>query len=281
MTGWELPNPEGTLSLEQSDQLASFLDLYPLAAHHSQQRTLAVIRRCAPGLNLPPREDGWEYQLFLFTPTSMARFPLPYGLEFKRLEWEQNLLLFETENGIVLASRAELGRLQFAEDPDSVFAGFTGAVPAAPAPITTTELESEVLGTMKPAEFEDWWEGRAVKVSLLGGVELGVTFTDLNPDADPGFLEEADRALQSFLAKTLEERSQISALVKENCDDFIAAVGIEDWNREMAQLTEPDDIWEFVRPRAIRIARRHRRDRSLYVQVECECDWGDELLSKL
>ncbi|MCA9781645.1 MAG: hypothetical protein KC800_33235 [Candidatus Eremiobacteraeota bacterium] len=138
------------------------------------------------------------------------------------------------------------------------------------------QLQSKVLGPMKQVEFDDWWEGRSVDVPLLGGLTLPVTFLDLNPSSDPSFVDEADAALQKFLAKTLEDRGRISPLVKQNCGDFLDAVGVDDWNLQMAQITQPDDIWDFVHPKAIRINRRRRRDKALYLQIECECDWEEE-----
>jgi hypothetical protein len=59
--------------------------------------------------------------------------------------------------------------------------------------------------------------------------------------------------------------------VFKNYQDFADAV--EDVGVE---IEDSASVWNHVRPTGIYLDRRHRRDKDIYVQVACNCDWEIE-----
>jgi hypothetical protein len=44
----------------------------------------------------------------------------------------------------------------------------------------------------------------------------------------------------------------------------------------LAEMTEKNEIWNFVYPSDIYVSKRHRRDEDIYIAVSCRCGWDDE-----
>jgi len=139
------------------------------------------------------------------------------------------------------------------------------------------EIESKVIGKLIQDEsFPDWWGCEAVKIPFFDNEELAITFTEFEPAKDRAFIDEADIALANFLALTKNDRIAISDLVFKNCCDCIEEIGEEDFCEELRELKDAKAIWDFVRPEEIYVTRRSRRDKNIYIQIACECDWEEE-----
>jgi hypothetical protein len=139
------------------------------------------------------------------------------------------------------------------------------------------EIISDVIGPLKQNElFEDWWESREIEIPFFGNIKLKVVFMDFEPDHDKEFIEEADNSLKNFLGLNVTDRNKISELVYKNCMDFLESVQFDDADEKLRQIKEKNDIWNFVKPTNINVSRRHRRDKDIYIHIDCECDWEEE-----
>jgi hypothetical protein len=275
MTGWELPNPSEHL-LPTSSELQSFLDSYALASINDEANMVAVIRRCDPGLNAPPEGDQQEAQLHFFGIGFWTRYPLPQSLTYLALDYEGRTLVFQTDEGEVRTNISQMGKLQGLSEEAQLrqaFLALQDVWPRPRPPIQATQLQSRVLGEMRPSQFEDWWAGNSLALPYFGHLKLPVTFTNLHPEEDPEFLEEADRALENFLKLGPEQRHTGTPRLLANCKEFLEMCGSDE---QLAELEKLKDIWEWVTPTQLYVTRRARRDRALYIQVSCQCHWEEE-----
>ena len=85
--------------------------------------------------------------------------------------------------------------------------------------------------------------------------------------------DEFEVAVRNFLALTVADRALATPHVYKNYLDFAYAVGPDDLEVE---IDDPDEVWNHVHPRAVRVRRRHRREARVYVVVAAECDWEPE-----
>lgn len=138
-------------------------------------------------------------------------------------------------------------------------------------------ITSNIIGDLKQNnQFDDWWESEPIEIPFFDQKKLKITFTDLIPESDPNFLSEADQALQSFLSKSSIDRFALSSLAYKNCMDFLNSVGYDDADKPLWDIKGKNEIWNFIYPYDIYVTRRHRRDRDIYINVTCECEWEQE-----
>jgi hypothetical protein len=79
--------------------------------------------------------------------------------------------------------------------------------------------------------------------------------------------------VHAFLNLDDSARLAASPYVFKNYRDFADAIGDEDVGCE---IRDPREVWGFIKPTEIRISRRPRRDRAIYVQIVAECQWEPE-----
>jgi len=140
----------------------------------------------------------------------------------------------------------------------------------------SNEIKSKVIGQLKQDKYNPtWWIGKKVKIPFFEDEKLTITFIDYTPEEDKSFVEEADKALMNFLELTEKDKFTISELVYKNYTDFLEMVG-EDADEFRLEINENNEIWDFVYPSEIYVSRRDRRDKDIYVQIACECDWEEE-----
>jgi hypothetical protein len=138
-------------------------------------------------------------------------------------------------------------------------------------------ITSSIIGELKQNDqFDDWWESKPVEVQFFDNKKLKITFMDLVPESDPNFINEADQALKSFLEKKTNDRLELSELAYQNCMDFLSAVEYDEADKPLWEIKNINEIWNFIYPKDIYIARRHRRDKDIYINVTCECEWEQE-----
>jgi hypothetical protein len=139
-------------------------------------------------------------------------------------------------------------------------------------------ITSQVAGELTQDEqLDDWWESTAaIAVPFFDGRALPVVFMNYTPAEDAAFLQQADDALRNFLALTMADRLAVSAHVHKNCTDFLEVVGHDEADEPMHAIKDASEIWAFVHPTNVYVKRRHRRDRDVYVQIACECEWEGE-----
>lgn len=139
------------------------------------------------------------------------------------------------------------------------------------------EITSEIIGQLvQDKNFSDWWKSAAIEIPFMDNQKLTIAFTDFEPELDKTFIEEADRALINFLALTADDKKSISKLAYKNCMDFLEAVGFDESDEPLRQISNQDEIWSFIQPTEIYVSRRHGGDNDIYVLIACECDWEQE-----
>ncbi|MCU0449849.1 MAG: hypothetical protein MUC97_08400 [Bernardetiaceae bacterium] len=135
------------------------------------------------------------------------------------------------------------------------------------------EITSKIIGQLKPeAGLYDWWKSDQVEIPFFDNKKLTIAFAGCDPERDPTFIEEADRALTNFFKLTSKDRQAISGLVEQHCQDFLKEIGEE----ELVRITNPNEIWDFVYPTEIFLKRRPNRDQDIYLVIACECEWEEE-----
>lgn len=136
---------------------------------------------------------------------------------------------------------------------------------------------SKIVGQLKPDDgCADWWKSEDIEIPFLDNQKLPVVFTCIEPENDSADFEEADQALANFMQLTIQDRNAISALAYKNCIDFLDATGFVEAGETFKQITNKDEIWRFIYPTEIEVARRHRGDFDIYITVACECEWEIE-----
>jgi hypothetical protein len=139
------------------------------------------------------------------------------------------------------------------------------------------EIISKTIGILKQEDnFSDWWKSKKIEVSFFDNARLSVTFMGFEPEHDMTFIDEADQAMTNFLNFTSEDRNSISDLAYKNCMDFLDAVGYDEIDEPLRQIVECNDIWNFIQPTEIYVTRRPYKEKDIYIQIACECDWEQE-----
>ena len=110
-----------------------------------------------------------------------------------------------------------------------------------------------------------------ISIPFFDGKKVSFNFDGYS--GDESFFAEADTAISNFLEKNEKDREEISNLVFENYRNFVDAVG-EDEN--LPQIEYAKNIWHFVYPQEIYIARGDSPDGDIYLQIHCECEWEIE-----
>jgi len=124
--------------------------------------------------------------------------------------------------------------------------------------------------------FPDWWKSSEVEIPFFDNIKLPIIFMDFEPGHDTAFINEADSALTNFLNLNSKDRNAISDLAYKNCMDFFEAVGFSAKDEALRQITNKNDIWNFIHPKEIYLTRRPYKEQDIYVQIACECDWEHE-----
>ena len=159
------------------------------------------------------------------------------------------------------------------------------------------EILSNKIGRLKQDDrFPNWWKSEALEIPYFGNDKLTITLLDFEPEKDKTFLYEAEQALMNFIKLNIDDRNSISELAYKTCLDFFAATGFDEeavkmfqevenpqpWHLKtielgkLLKLQNINDVWEFIHPTEIYVARRPYKDQDMYIQVACECDWEEE-----
>lgn len=144
-------------------------------------------------------------------------------------------------------------------------------------------IESPLFGRLKQSEFADWWMGPELQIPLWNNKPLRLD-CHFDPDTDPDFLTEAYAAVQNFLHKGPEALKEATPYLDWNfkacCEilyDEVTRDMLTDWQREVLDYEDRNRLWELVSPNDyIYVARRHRRDRDMYIVLPCSCEWEEE-----
>jgi len=139
------------------------------------------------------------------------------------------------------------------------------------------KITSKIIGKLKQENnFPDWWKSSEVEIPFFDNQRLAIIFMDFEPEHDKFFIDEADQALTNFLKLNAYDRNLISESTYKNCMDFLDAVGFDEEDEPLRQITNKNEIWEFIQPTEIYVTRRPYKEQDIYVQIACECAWEQE-----
>lgn len=295
MTGWEIGNPGEYLLSGKDKNLRQFLKNYPLSALSPDGEMLLIIRKYHPTLNCSPdgpvnSSDAYRMCLAYYTYSTYFFFELPTNFHYNMLSirYDQNIQdlaitissreMTRVTNVKELFSKLESYAPKADAEKEAAFASLCNEIPPQKnrIPITQTEVESTVIGTLKNADFDDWWISDPKKIGFLDHEEMSFTITDYNPGEDEKLMEEADETIRNFLAKTLKEREAISTYVYQNCMDFLDAIGYDEADKHLWDIKDPQEVWNYVTPGEIYVSREPYEDKGVYIRLTFRCEWEQE-----
>jgi hypothetical protein len=135
------------------------------------------------------------------------------------------------------------------------------------------KIVSNFLGELvQDKVIEKWFESGEIEIPFFNQQKLAFVFTN----NEPKFITEADSAVETFLRLGNEDRLKISDLVYQNCREFLDDIGYDEFDKPLWEITDKNDIWNFVTPTKIYISKRFRRDCDIYLEIACECAWEQE-----
>ncbi len=140
------------------------------------------------------------------------------------------------------------------------------------------KITSKIVGEFKQDErFEDWWQSDSlIEIPMFGLNKTSVIFTGLEPETDVGFIDSADIALENFLNLDSDYKLEISNYAFQNFKEFASMVGEDDIPVQMKNLKSHSEIWDFVTPMCTYLSRRPYKDKDVYVNLVCRCEWEKE-----
>jgi len=138
-------------------------------------------------------------------------------------------------------------------------------------------IKSDVIGVLKQnKQFEDWWESELIEIPFFNNKKIKITFMDFIPENDTEFIKESNEALKLFLEKSESDKFSISHLVYKNCMDLINISEFNEAEQHLIKIKDKNEIWNYIQPKEIYIARRPYQDEDIYVDINCECIWEQE-----
>ncbi|HEY0049753.1 MAG TPA: hypothetical protein VGB68_10730 [Pyrinomonadaceae bacterium] len=138
-------------------------------------------------------------------------------------------------------------------------------------------IEIESIGKLKPHPDvpDEWLISEPVPISFFNGKELQFT---LNGDlkSDKSFLSDANRTIKNFLAKTGNDKLNLSNQIYKYYRAIQDYHDSELFGAEPLKLNNEREIWNYVHPYEIYICRNAEPDADMYLQIQCDCDWEEE-----
>lgn len=141
----------------------------------------------------------------------------------------------------------------------------------------TREITSKIIGPLQQdKQFANWWTSEEIEIPLFNHQKLTITFIDFEPEEDENFIAEADEALERFLKLRVDDRNSISTYAYKNCMDFLELVAFDAQVDALRAIEDKNEIWNYIAPIELFVSRRRWKDKDIYVQIDCECDWDQE-----
>jgi len=132
-------------------------------------------------------------------------------------------------------------------------------------------MRIDQLGELTPdRDVPEWLVSNTVAIPYFSGARLRFVFDGLEDDDKP---DEVASAVRRFLGLSVRDRDEAAPRLFDNYREICTAIGE---GRVGVALGGPADAWNHVRPDEIRVTRRSRGDRKVYVQITAECAWERE-----
>ncbi|MBF2000575.1 MAG: hypothetical protein IGS38_07635, partial [Synechococcales cyanobacterium M58_A2018_015] len=107
----------------------------------------------------------------------------------------------------------------------------------------------------------EWLRSAPVPVPYFGGLALPFVLRGIEDDSAPSDFESA---LTAFFRIGPTEREQAGHYVFRVYRQVVEVIGEGDLDFSIPSASA---VWDFVTPTEIHVSRRHRRDRSVYVEI--------------
>ena len=120
-----------------------------------------------------------------------------------------------------------------------------------------------------PAWPKEGWRSEPCPIPFWSDRSLRFHFT-FEPEGN-AFAPDVYEAIAAFLTLSDADRLLATPQVLAYYQLMLDATDIDPLPIEV-----PEDVWRFVTPTQICVSRRHRRDKDIYVELLCECDWEVE-----
>jgi len=120
------------------------------------------------------------------------------------------------------------------------------------------------------AHINSWFDSELIKIPYFAKEKLRFIIEDIEDDSNK---EDFETAISNFLSLTVKNREFSTKYVYKNYCDFIEEVGEDDLD---FHVTEPAEIWNFVKPEEIHVSRRVYGDRKVYISIIATCEWEIE-----
>ena len=139
------------------------------------------------------------------------------------------------------------------------------------------EIELKSIGKLKPHPDipDEWLISQPIAVPFLGNEEFEFTLVG-DSGTDKRFLLEADEAIANFLKLNEDLKTSLSNYIYQNYQEVQEYYEQEPTAVPILELNNEDYIWNYVYPSEIYVNRRARRDKDIYVEVHCGCEWEKE-----
>ncbi len=139
------------------------------------------------------------------------------------------------------------------------------------------DIELESIGKLKPHPQipDEWLISQPIGVPFFGDKEFKFIL-DVDLETDEMFLSEADETIENFLRLNEDVKTSLSNYIYQNYQAVQNYYQYEPSAIPTLELSNENDIWNYVYPFEIYVSRRHRRDKDIYVKVDCGCEWEEE-----
>jgi Domain of unknown function (DUF6985) len=126
------------------------------------------------------------------------------------------------------------------------------------------------LGPLKQdPNIPQWWYSKPVPVPFCSAKAIRF---NVRSEADGDrYPPDVDEAVRNFLALTDQDRLAASERVFRHYRQSVSLIPETDLG-----VSEPDQIWQHVRPTGVCVDRYDEGDGLVYVRLVCECDWEEE-----
>ncbi|WP_448662184.1 DUF6985 domain-containing protein [Sphingomonas sp. CJ20] len=283
----KLPDLRALLAAPNRVQTA-FLTDHPLAAFDGRHSVVVALLRAHPSLNAAP-EEGQGYSMMLRFADWSAEFwfRVPIARDYRAIRVVPDprpviTIEIDSDIGTTRTNVQELHRrlsefeVRGEAEREAIFASLTDSY-APPAPVQpSAAFETESLGTVSPVDgYADVWFADRIRIAFLPSDPLPVELTDIGP----GDAQAIDAAMARFLALGEDDRAAAAPGVLANCHEYLNAIYLSEDDPEQAMLaiTDPDAIWRHVVPEGLSVVRdTSAGEPSLYVALQCRCDWEIE-----
>lgn len=129
-----------------------------------------------------------------------------------------------------------------------------------------------VLGEVTKDDRFGWLYSRELPIAVLGGQMCRVVLSGYEEDAQK---QDFHEAITNFLGAPESVLRAATPHVVQYCQDMNSLWAVDD--PEYVRIEAPEDVWRHVQlGREPIISRRGYGDRSVYVSIECECEWEPE-----